>query len=366
MHSSKPSGADQVRCTVLRSDWHQATVYSLSTNSPEDEELRRSGPMMLCISVSIVVLQVVVLAAVTSRAYWPPCTNNSDQCSYPGSFCEPQGTGLSRCATCGNYNSMGYEWDASTGKIYNNMMTDGTSLDENFGGFNMTTVARICANHSLSVSILGWVPGATCYRLRGADGSDPLLEQAMKNVGPFEDKYEQSVCQGATKVGEASPGNDAYVHAWCSACIIPGKPGEPPSVKQYTAITNLMNNVKNMKAADWITYFFCSVLVAITAVGEIKDIQLCLYLMEANGDIITKHRIVVLRVLALVRRWAFVPMLVVTVVSLVAAEGGSALQICFNSIAILCTQPSSPSPDNEFSACQPAYDCSINWKLKMH
>ena len=195
----------------------------------------------------------------TFHTFWPPCLNNNDQCTYPGSFCEPQGTGSSRCATCGNYNAMGYEWDAERGVIYNQMMTDGTSNDENFGGFNMTTVSRICANHSLSVSVLGWVPGATCYERKSS-----ISEAEFKAIGPFEDKYERSICQGARKLGQPSPMYDEYVHNWCSACIIPNKAGEPAQVKEYTSITNQQLNVQNMKPEDWVAYVFCSLLIGLT------------------------------------------------------------------------------------------------------
>ena len=58
--------------------------------------------------------------------------------------------------------------------------------------------------------------------------------------------------------------------------------------------------------------------------------------MAEAGDKIAKGPRVTLKALALIRRWTFVPVLIVTVVALVVNAGGSSLAICLNSIAILC------------------------------
>ena len=70
--------------------------------------------------------------------------------------------------------------------------------------------------------------------------------------------------------------------------------------------------------------------------------------------------------LALVRRWAFVPMLIVTIISLVVNEGGSALQICFNSVAILCTYVRDRLSLSNSGCAGLATDCDRSAYLQSH
>ncbi len=44
------------------------------------------------------------------------------------------------------------------------------------------------------------------------------------------------------------------------------------------------NNVSAMSKADWIAYMMCSVVVALTMVGELKDIVLVRMAIERAGD----------------------------------------------------------------------------------
>ena len=112
------------RLTESPTNWHQAAVYALSSTAPEDELLRRRSPVSLAISVVIVLLQLLTIAAVFMAAISPPCNDNNSDCPHDGMFCKASGNGLgafqsSRCGTCGNYGPMGYEYDESTGKMYN-------------------------------------------------------------------------------------------------------------------------------------------------------------------------------------------------------------------------------------------------------
>ena len=112
------------RLTESPTNWHQAAVYALSSTAPEDELLRRRSPVSLAISVVIVLLQLLTIVAVLMAAVFPPCHDNNSDCPHDGMFCKASGNGLeafqgSRCGTCGNYGPMGYEYDESTGKMYN-------------------------------------------------------------------------------------------------------------------------------------------------------------------------------------------------------------------------------------------------------
>jgi hypothetical protein len=329
----------------------QATVYALASTEAEDQALRQRSPVLLCISLLIVFLQLVTLVAVGYHTMSPPCNDNNDHCPYDGTFCKARGTGeQARCGTCGNYGPMGYEYDETTGKMYNQMMTDGSNKDPDFVGYNMTHVELVCAKPSLSVSLAKYIPGATCFK--------PAENPASKR---FEDRYEPTVCTGATQIGQPSPNIDKYIELWCEACLVEMYPGGPKLVPLVTGHDVAINNVQNMRATDWVTYFFCALLVALTMVcvsrccatfkspnetlttshvvarGEIKDIQLCLYAMATAGDKMPRPSRILLKSAILARRWAFLPILLIVVVALVVTQGGAALQVCFNTIAILFT-----------------------------
>ena len=66
-----------------------------------------------------------------------------------------------------------------------------------------------------------------------------------------------------------------------------------------------------------------------------QDIKLCGIAMQRAGDRIAPTWRFVLYLLGGVRRWLFLPALVMVVPMLVLYKGGDALSICFNSVALL-------------------------------
>jgi hypothetical protein len=78
--------------------------------------------------------------------------------------------------------------------------------------------------------------------------------------------------------------------------------------------------------------------------------ELCLYALAEAGDDIPKLSRFVLTGTLLARRWTFMPLLMILVVALVTSQGGSALDICFNTIAILFVR----TPLNLALSCHPS------------
>jgi hypothetical protein len=66
-----------------------------------------------------------------------------------------------------------------------------------------------------------------------------------------------------------------------------------------------------------------------------QDIALCAIAIAHAGDRLSRGFRLALTLLCGVRRWLFLPMLVLTVPFLVPYKGGDALSVCFNTIAIL-------------------------------
>ena len=240
---------------LLARFYSQATVYALSSVSAEDEHLRRRSPTMLCTSVTIVFLQLITILSVMMNALTPPCSDNNADCPHFGQFCKASGNNQGpHCGTCGNYGPMGYEYDESTGKMYNQMMINFYAKDPDFAGFNMTHVHAVCADPSLSVSTTTYIPAAKCFR--------PVLSPVSKR---FEDRFVPAICAGADKLGEPSPNYEGWVGLWCAACVVPDGTGAF-TVPLFTGHDIQIHNVERMRRTDWLTYFFCSVLVALTIV----------------------------------------------------------------------------------------------------
>ena len=88
-----------------------------------------------------------------------------------------------------------------------------------------------------------------------------------------------------------------------------------------------------MTTYDYIACFFCFITVALVMIGEVKDIKLCKFLVDEDEGRLSSRSLFLLRGLAWIRYWVFLPSLMVTVLTLVVFRGGDALTVCFNTIA---------------------------------
>ena len=94
-------------------------------------------------------------------------------------------------------------------------------------------------------------------------------------------------------------------------------------------------NLAAMGPLDDIALVFASFIVAFTVVGELKDIELCSMAVAHAGDKLSKGWRLALGFLLWMRRWVFLPALVMDVPMLVLLKGGDALSVCLNTVAIL-------------------------------
>jgi hypothetical protein len=122
-----------------------------------------------------------------------------------------------------------------------------------------------------------------------------------------------------------------------------------------------------MGIVDWAALLFATCIAALAIVGELKvrlvnlllssgshsfdyfvvymaeqacgvatqDIALCDIAIAHADDQLSRGSRLALTLLGGVRRWVFLPSLVVTALALVRIKGGDALSVCFNTIAIL-------------------------------
>jgi hypothetical protein len=117
------------------------------------------------------------------------------------------------------------------------------------------------------------------------------------------------------------------VASFCEACV-----RNDGTIHQGVTVDD---NLAAMGPADNITLVFAAFIVAFTVVGELKDIELCSMAVAHAGDKLSKGWWLALRFVLWMRRWVFLPILVVNVPFLVLYKGGDALSVCLNTVAIL-------------------------------
>ena len=99
---------------------------------------------------------------------------------------------------------------------------------------------------------------------------------------------------------------------------------------------------------------------------ELKDIELCLIAIGHSWDDLHQVSRIGLMVVQGMRRWTFLPLLLLTVPSLAINIGGDALTVCLNTVAVvfLCGAPTPRLPGRQTSntglaVCR--YLCMIAW-----
>eukprot|EP01046_Picozoa_sp_COSAG06_P018519 COSAG06_NODE_1291_length_9980_cov_166.860237_9_plen_381_part_00 len=131
-------------------------------------------------------------------------------------------------------------------------------------------------------------------------------------------------------VGQDGMWSAAAVSNWCDACVhlVTGR------VDTTTEDQHMHENIAAMGVFDWVALLLATVFVALSVVGELKDIELCLILLD-RATAIKPARRFGLKLLAGIRRWVFLPGLVMAIPFLVALLASDALSICLNTIATL-------------------------------
>eukprot|EP01052_Picozoa_sp_SAG31_P020356 SAG31_NODE_1526_length_8004_cov_4.741176_2_plen_167_part_00 len=121
-----------------------------------------------------------------------------------------------------------------------------------------------------------------------------------------------------TVPGEVQVKWSAYrLEQWCNACY----DGITKEVFDYTSNDVFVDNLQAMLWSDWLAFIMCAALVALTVVGEMKDIELCETALRRPGISLQGWRRGLL-VLPFLRKWTFLPALQLTVPSLILTEGG--------------------------------------------
>ena len=159
------------------------------------------------------------------------------------------------------------------------------------GGYNYTEVAAVCANPA---------------QPRPWDAYNPL---------------------GTTVVEWPAEG----VLNWCDVCVFFDGDGVS-DIDGYSAIEQIYSNVAMMGKTDWLAFGLTGTVVGLTTAREARDIMVC---DLQNADIENKAWQSVLTLQSSVRRYLFIPSLLACISALVIYQGGDALTVCFNAVALL-------------------------------
>lgn len=240
----------------------------MSTDAPEDAELKQKSIYMFAGGVVMVLFQAMAAWAIGAGAVQPACANN-DMCD-SGQW----------CAYCGADEPLQVQTDTEGGK-YN------WAQEPGFVGFNHTAVQELCANPVVS------------------DGLD---------------------FNGALVVYQPEG-----VRSWCDSCVS----ASTFDVNPLTTHTLVKANINSMGLFDYATLVLCSYVVALAVVGEVKDITLVGLAADHAGDSLSVGWRRAIRLVCGLRRWCVINCLLIIISALVLFEGGDALSVAFNTVAVL-------------------------------
>jgi hypothetical protein len=68
-------------------NWHQATVYFLTSKAEDDAAMRKKAPLMFVCGVGLVVVQIASLAGMLGAMLHPACTSNAHCDGRRGFYC---------------------------------------------------------------------------------------------------------------------------------------------------------------------------------------------------------------------------------------------------------------------------------------
>eukprot|EP01044_Picomonas_judraskeda_P005348 COSAG03_NODE_501_length_7408_cov_12.134218_5_plen_379_part_00 len=123
----------------------------------------------------------------------------------------------------------------------------------------------------------------------------------------------------------------------CEACFDPSDPYHGDAWnKGRSEIQKVIDALAIMRGVDYLALVLVSIVVGLYVSSEWSDIKLCeiLIAQRSNGDD-PKWVKACFSAISSMRQFGFLPLLTATVVQLVAYRGSTALDICFNGVAII-------------------------------
>lgn len=118
-------------------------------------------------------------------------------------------------------------------------------------------------------------------------------------------------------LGNDTPFLSTAVVEWCNRCVH----AETYTVDTWTGPKATLANINAMTSFDWMALYFAGIIVALTSVAEIKDILLCNMAIDRASANLSSVYTYSFRVINGVRRWSFLPTLLMAVNFLILGNG---------------------------------------------
>lgn len=332
------SGGEGVRAILASigsapTNWHQATVYCLTTKAEEDKEMRRTAPRMFACGVFMVFMQFLAAGSVAAGMLFPTCLD-STQCPR-GQFCflKPE-RNFGRCRFCGHDSPLvtyAHTTDRETGygptnrEVQMNRIDDGSytstgwlqeSLPTKFGGFNDTHLKSTCARPFKAVGKIT------------VEESDERQPNGWRDIVSYSG---EDIPDGIVPIRGESEYPARSVGQWCDNCISP----LTNDVSTLNELELAQNNMMSMSYLDFAALAVCSYVVGLSVVGEIKDTRLCAIAADRNRNELSRSWQLALALFNRFRVHVLVQCILIAVPMVILTQGGSALTIAFNTVAIL-------------------------------
>ena len=336
-------------------NWHQATVYFLTSKAEDDAPMRKKAPLMFAWGVFLVIVQIASVAGMLGAMLHPACTSNAHCDGRRGFYCyTPPGRDRGNCQMCGEAAPLPYylshipvpnPTDRAKFKEYNIVWDQHYPADPNtnkrsrlpewFAGWNFTMVKQTCAP---PVRGFRWA----FEREDGEDGEDlvTITDRGDLPAWISDADIHPVSGQSITKYTAAS------VARWCVGCVQPRGINELDGFAltddEHEISVSIMNkrllamsNMDSMALLDWTSLVLCSYVVGLNVAGEIKDISLCEISATLRAKELSLPWRVALATLGRIRSQFFLGAVMGAVPGVVLTQGGSAMAVAFNSIAIL-------------------------------
>lgn len=324
--------------TETAPNWHQAVVYYMTSPHEEDEEMRRTAPLLFVAGFVMLFVQTATAVSIDMGSNSVSCASGTNSgCPSYDPICNSDAL---RCQSCspgndpewlGNITLRGKHVDVTRWRC------DPRALD----GSNSTLKQCINRDHpDVTRNCPYCVQPTTCALPPGTvlpEYNEYIDKNELGAFGCPSDcfRFEGSCVRGCEPVTAWQHGLQDRINV-CAGCWDAAT--NTFDIPDSTQSSRERNYILAMGTFDWCALWLASALVALTVVAELKDTLLCKFSLqhavEAGQDpgkawrfAFAAHR--------WVRKWLFIPALVQCVPRLIGNKGGDALNVSLNTVAVL-------------------------------
>eukprot|EP01046_Picozoa_sp_COSAG06_P014146 COSAG06_NODE_869_length_11861_cov_37.817463_3_plen_406_part_00 len=326
VQEERPKGVPFVMAQLgsAPTNWHQAVVFYLTSKSDEDAEVRAKAPAMFAWGVIMILMQYVAAAGLTLGAAIPSCLD-THQC-HRGMFCNIRPGAINgRCLFCGEGAPLVRYW-RSTGEN-TGFGPDGMSVEMNFIETGHYPRTGLLQRHHLPLKFGGFNLSMAAERCTPPFDEDFYYDEEgvdRTNIPHWIGTPSSQLMKTGSYMTKGA------VQSWCDSCMF-----ATGDVDIWNEKLNAETSSGSMRVLDWGTLAVASYVVGLTIVGEIKDVLLCEIAAQRGRDQLTPKWRLMLTLFNRFRIHCFLGYIMNGAALVVLTRGGSAIDICFNTIAIV-------------------------------